>query len=202
MRSDVKSTHIRPRRSKKIKYALIWNKTLGVLVPFLSRIFLLLLLLIFFSCNTSSKSPKPKDNDHNFLQHLSLAVQLLSSCLPIACSLWESTSQVECLLSNYSNNNNNHIYLNHNYIFNQHILNLCHGSCEEKKRLYNWTYECIMRACSLPAVPPLKKLHNWKAYCVTTPTTTTTSSTPIFNGLHFQSIQLGRVYYFFTPFAV
>ena len=78
-------------------------------------------------------------------------------------------------------------------------------SCEETESCtaINWKYkgnhECILRACSLPVVPPMETLPMWKAYYLTTPTTTTTTATPItttipiFDGLHFKSIQLAFV---------
>ena len=60
---------------------------------------------------------------------------------------------------------------------------ICQESCEEKSRCtaINWkyegTHECILRACSLPVVPPTKPLSKWKAYYVSTSTTTTTTTT-------------------------
>ena len=84
-------------------------------------------------------------------------------------------------------------------------------SCEETESCtaINWKYEgnheCILRACSLPVVPPMETLPMWKAYYLTTPTTTTTTATPItttipiFDGLHFISIQLAFVN-FLNPF--
>ena len=49
------------------------------------------------------------------------------------------------------------------------------GSCTAINWKYEGNHECILRACSLPVVPPMNPLPKWKAYYVTTPTTTTTT---------------------------
>ena len=78
-------------------------------------------------------------------------------------------------------------------------------SCEDKSdcTAVNWKYEgnheCILRACSLPVVPPKNPHHKWKAYYQTTPTTTTTTTTfsstttaPSFNGSYSKSSKIIR----------
>ena len=58
-------------------------------------------------------------------------------------------------------------------------------SCEERDRCtaVNWKdegkAECILRACSLPVLPPMKPYPEWKAYYLASPTTTTTQTTSI-----------------------
>ena len=94
------------------------------------------------------------------------------------------------------------------------MLSFClQDSCQKTNgcTAVNWkhegNHECILRACSLPVVPPIKSLSKWKAFYVTTPTTTTTTTTttattttnPIIDGLYFLSNQPVCVY-FLTPY--
>ena len=67
--------------------------------------------------------------------------------------------------------------------FSLFLLTLCQESCEEKRSCtaVNWKYEgnheCILRACSLPVLPPKNSLPKWKAFYITTPTTSTYTTT-------------------------
>ena len=62
------------------------------------------------------------------------------------------------------------------------FLHIFQDSCAKRSgcAAVNWKYEgnhlCILRACSLPVVPPKNSLHKWNGYYITTPTTTTTTS--------------------------
>ena len=50
-------------------------------------------------------------------------------------------------------------------------------ACSAVNWKYSGNYVCILRACSLPVVPPMMSLPMWKAYYVAAPTTTTTITT-------------------------